>query len=215
MELTTTQIQEVQQFLNVNQLYYVDLKIEILDHMVLDIEEKMTKELVSFEVALQATKQYWTPLLKETSSFVFGMGFLAPKIVLKKAKRIFWKHYAVHVLVIFLALYPLFFFDNSFSFSIPFYAILLLRIIIVSAVVGFFYLLISKKNTQETTYSFIMNSQSIGLIIGAIVVLSFLRNMVELDLFKCGVFGAYLYSVYSYFIFYKKHQKAIINYKIS
>ncbi|WP_170063268.1 hypothetical protein [Polaribacter porphyrae] len=44
MEITKEQIQQVENYLDKKGLHYVDVRLEILDHIILDIEAEMNQE---------------------------------------------------------------------------------------------------------------------------------------------------------------------------
>ena len=97
MELTKNQIQEIENYIEVNNVDYLDLKIELLDHIVSDIEYKMNKGF-SFESALQLTKQKWSKHFRSSSSIFLGLQFSTSKVVLKKAVKEFRSFYVLYII---------------------------------------------------------------------------------------------------------------------
>lgn len=70
MEITTEQIQQVETYLTKKNFDFIDLKVEVLDHMISDIESLLTKKY-SFEDAFRITVLKWEKYFEETSSFYF------------------------------------------------------------------------------------------------------------------------------------------------
>jgi len=87
MELTTQQLQRVEHYLNVKEITYIDIRTEVFDHIVSDIETKMETEKLDFETVFYNVTDKWNVHLKQTSSCFFGRIFSVPKIVLDKAKK--------------------------------------------------------------------------------------------------------------------------------
>lgn len=216
MELTTTQIQEVEKYLQIKNFDFIDLRVEILDHMISDIESLMVKN-VSFENAFKMTTLKWDKHFKETSSFFFGMMYSESKIVVKKAVKMFKPFYFIYLAayilpVAFLKLVPLQF-DKSFVDFINGF----LLTIAVSAIIYVLFIMIKTKITKlKTTYRFILKTQYFGLIllIMGIAVGVFNENGEMNPVFTGFVCGGFT-IVFICHHFYKKHNEAIQQYKIS
>ena len=99
----------------------------------------------------------------------------------------------------------------SFDFEIqnpsqyPFF--IFLKGILVSSFVVFMYMFFSKNKKVETTYSFILKTQSLSVLTGLIALLMFFTTPKELNGINVGLFCTFIFSTYSYFHFYKKHKK--------
>lgn len=215
MQLSTEQIQKVEQYLNVKGIKYVDIRLEILDHMVSDIEDNISENEVPFHYAFSTAKQKWNPQLQETTSMFFGFGYAAPKIVIQKAKKIYWKHYFLLLLSYFLPFLALT--ELNFEIQNPseVSSFIFLKGIAVCSFVSFLYMFMTKKNTLKTTYGFILNAQSLGVLVGLFVLMIFIKNPGELNGIHIGMMCSFLFSTASYFYFYKKHKTEIKKYQIS
>jgi hypothetical protein len=88
MKLTTQQITQIEETLVLNGLKYDDIKLEVTDHIASEIEEKISNEEISFEVAFNEIFEKWKPELRLSSSFWVGFTNSVPKIVLDKWVRI-------------------------------------------------------------------------------------------------------------------------------
>ena len=88
MELTTQQIHQIETYLQKRKVDFIDLRVEILDHMISDIESLLQKNY-SFENAFKITTLKWEKHFTERSSFYFGMLYSESKIVVNKAVKEF------------------------------------------------------------------------------------------------------------------------------
>ncbi|MBU3011151.1 hypothetical protein KO506_07035 [Polaribacter vadi] len=218
MELTTEQLQRVEHYLNVKQIDYIDIRLEIFDHIISDIEAKMESEKLDFETAFYAVTDKWNKHLNDTSSFYFGIMYSAPKMVIEKAKKQYKKWF---YLSFFSCLTPSIIIDNSnilVSATIEnilnyaFYGITFICLLI-----GVY--LFIKKDTKKvkTTYSFVLKTQSLGFVIGFPILFSlrFLSENGVLNSFNISFLSIFILHLFCYFHFYKKHKEAIKKYKIS
>ena len=72
MEITKEQIHQIETYLQKRKVDFIDIKIEILDHMISDIEGLLQKNY-SFENAFKINTLKWEKHFTERSSFYFGM----------------------------------------------------------------------------------------------------------------------------------------------
>jgi hypothetical protein len=95
MKLTTEQIATIEETLVLNGLVYQDVKLELLDHIASEIEEKMSNEEISFELVFKEVFDKWKPELRPASYGLWlGRGYSGPKIIMDKmamyTKSRFW-----------------------------------------------------------------------------------------------------------------------------
>ncbi len=216
MELTIAEALQVENYLAKNKFEFIDLKIEVLDHIISDIESLMGKNL-SFENAFKITILKWNKLFEDTSSLFFGLQYSESKIVIKKANKIFkpyfFLYFSVYFLpVIFLKLVPIKFdesfvnFTNGFLSTASFIGILCMLIIFVKTI----------QSKVKTTYRFILKTQYLGIIF--LIITAFFGNVFsvkgEIVPFFAGFTFAGFVIVFINYHFYKKHNEAIQQYKI-
>ncbi|GAB7255677.1 hypothetical protein [uncultured Polaribacter sp.] len=218
MELTKEQTQRVEHYLNVKQIDYIDIRLEIFDHIISDIEEKMELEKLDFDTSFYAITDKWNKHLKDTSSFYFGVMYSAPKIILEKAKKYYKKWFFLSLLSYSI---PLILIDKlniilstkiENILNIVFYSIILICLL------SFAYLFVNKDTKKvKTTYSFVLKTQSLGILIGFLILfgLRFLSEKGVLNSFNVGFLSMYILNLFCYFYFYKKHKETIKKYKIS
>ncbi|TMM30437.1 hypothetical protein FDT66_06650 [Polaribacter aestuariivivens] len=217
MELTTQQIHKVEEYLNSKNFGFIDLRVEILDHIISDIENFMQKN-ISFENAFAMTRIRWEKHFRETSSFYFGMFFSESKIVVKKAIKQFRSFYFLYLTayilpVLIFKLFPVNatvgFANFVNGFLLSFSAVMVCYVVYI-----FIKTIVSK---QKTTFSFILKTQYFGiifLILGAVLGTVF-NEEGELNPIFTGFVSAGFAVVFICHYFFKKHQEAIQKYKIS
>jgi len=214
MELTKEQLQQVETYLDKKSFDFIDLKVEVLDHIISDIESFLGNNY-SFEYAFKITVLKWNPQLKESSSWIFGMGYAAPKLIIRKAKKVYWKQYLFLLSSYFLPFLLLTHYNFKIQNPTEFNFFIILKGTIILSFVAFIYMFLSKNNKTKTTYGFILKSQSLGAFTGLIVVAVFFTKLKELNGINIGMFCSFIFMTYSYFHFYKKHKEAIRKYENS
>jgi len=85
MKLTTDQIAKIDETLVLNGVVYEDIKLELIDHIASEIEDKIQNEGVYFDLALKNSFYERRNILKTSSApYWLGNFFNAPKIVIDK-----------------------------------------------------------------------------------------------------------------------------------
>jgi hypothetical protein len=216
MEITKQQLQRVTHYLNVKGITYIDLRMEIFDHIVSDIEAKMMAENSDFETAFYKVTNTWNKQLRKESSLYFGLTYSLPKIVLDKAKKVYKKWFFLSVLVYLIPYILLDHLKITFSQNAIDDLNVFLQILTVCTLMVFFRLLIIKyKEKNKTSFSFILKTLSWNFFIGFIV-LFYLNFSAQDDLQRLPIsfLAAFIFMTYSYFHFYKKHLEAVKKHKI-
>jgi hypothetical protein len=216
MEITKQQLQRVAHYLNVKGITHVDLRMEVFDHIISDIEAKMMAEKLDFETAFYKVTVTWNKHLIKESSLYFGLTYSLPKIVLDKAKKVYKKWYFLSVLAYLIPYILLDQLKITFSQNAIDVLNVFLQILAVCTLMVFFGLLIVKyKEKNKTSFSFILKTLSWNFFIGFIV-LFYLNFNAQDDLqsFPISFLAAFIFITYSYFHFYKKHLEAVKKHKI-
>ena len=216
MEITKEQQQRVEVYLQNKDFDFVDLKVEVLDHIILDIESLLS-ENYSFESAFSMVRVRWEIHFKETSSFYLGLHYSESKIVVKKAIKIFKPFYflylAAYILpVAFLKLVPIQVaentvdFINNFLFSFSASLLCYMIFIFVKTV----------RSKVKTTYRFILKTQYFGLffIILGVFFGAIFNDEGEMNPAFTGFTSGGFAVAFICHYFYKKHLEAIKKYKI-
>lgn len=97
MKLTTEQIAQIEETLVLDGLVYQDVKLEIIDHIASEIEERMSQEEISFDSVCKSVFEKWKSALVISSSYAWlGAFFKAPQFVVDKLVA-YSKREALHV----------------------------------------------------------------------------------------------------------------------
>ena len=86
MKLTNHQLMIIEETLVLNGVVYDDIKLELIDHIASEIEEKLNDKKSSFEVVFNEVLQKWKPELQP--SFSGLIGFTNPRIMTVKCHKI-------------------------------------------------------------------------------------------------------------------------------
>ena len=217
MELTNEELQQVENYLDKKDITFIDIRMEVFDHIVSDIEAKMETEKLDFETVFYSVTDKWNIHLKQESSFYFGSMFSVPKIVLEKAKKSFKKYYIIGVLVFLIPFLSIRILNPVFTEETKNTINLFLQIVTILSFVVFAILMIIKSiNKTQTTYRFILNTQSLSFIFSMIVLidLDFFTPKGILDSILVGLLSTFVFTTYIYYHFLNKHKEAIKKYKI-
>jgi len=217
MELNKEQIQLVNNYVEQN-MNYIDLKLEVLDHMVLDIEQLINKHNYSFENAYKSTLLKWNKSFRKTSNaFYFSNFYSAPKMVLSKAIKNFKWYFFTYLLFYFsIALST-----KYFTFSINENSILFLNTVIkylvIISLAAFIYLqTIIHFSKIKSTFGFIIKNHvfhGVFLLIPLLTNDYFKPNKSTLNLsLAWALIGIYIVIIL--FIFYKKHLKIVSKFSL-
>jgi hypothetical protein len=191
--------------------------VEVLDHMISDIESLRTKKY-SFEDAYRTTVLKWEKYFKETSSFYFGFSYSESKIVVKKAIKIFKPFYFLYLVayflpVAFLKLVPIKVAEDTADFINAF--------LVSSAAILLAYLLIivikTKQSKVKTTYRFILKTQylSVVLLVLGVFLGTVFNDEGEMNAVFTGFTSGGFAVVFICHYFFKKHEEAVNTYRIS
>jgi hypothetical protein len=157
MKLSPSQIEIIDVFLYKNNVKYIDIKLELLDHIASQIEVIMSNQNNSFEEAYDIVTTNWKPRFRSSSSFIIGLIYFFPQIVLDRlVARV--KKYTLF-LFCFTTLFtiPMFYYkDYSHLILTPFDGLFTRLTIALSL---FFSFLLIKINiySKPTSYRFLVN----------------------------------------------------------
>ena len=216
MELRNEQLQRVESYLDKKDITFIDIRTEVFDHIVSDIEAKMETEKLDFETVFYSVTDKWNVHLKQESSFYFGSMFSVPKIVLEKAKKSFKRYYIIGIFVFLIPFLSIRILNPVFTEEIKNTINLFLQIVTILSFVVFAILMIIKsKNKTKTTYRFILKTQSLSFIFSMIVLidLDFFRPNGILDSIQVGLLSTFVFTTYIYFHYLRKHSETIKKYK--
>ena len=211
MKLNHEQLHKIEKYLDSKNLDYADVRFEVFDHVVSEIEVFIETNKSDFGEAFSKITNKWNDYLKDDSSWFFGLGFSAPKIIVKKAKKMYLKHL---LFILAFCLVPHFMMTNlNITFN-NHYLYQSLQFFAIACLVGFFIMLFTRKRKVKSTYSFILNSRSLDCLTGLVVVLILFNKKNEIDGLLLGMVFSFFYVTYSHFYFFRKHQKFVSQQKL-
>jgi hypothetical protein len=216
MKLTNQQITTIEETLVLNGVVYDDIKLELLDHIAIEIESEISIKDKAFEVILKEVFENWKLQLRPTShNLLLGYGFLAPKIISDKFADDKKKELIAAGIIVSLFTILILLINNEFKE--PSVLLAIVFFLQASAVVGALLMTSSKlyilKSKIKTTHLFRFNKNFnllllYGLLIGfgCFPILPFNKS-IEIKVFSLITTLIYLFLIYgSLKLFYKHFQ---------
>jgi hypothetical protein len=209
MNLSKVQIYYIDAYLVKKGIKYLDVKLEMVDHIASEIETKTDQEDISFNDALLLVMKKWQYQFNDSRSFWTGIAITYPKIVLDKM-LLNMKIASIYTFVFMLIGLSFFaYFQKelnevlqSFSAEIELVCFLLLTLIVTIII------MINIKK-QSTTFSFFINRSASIIPIGFFVLLLD-EEVVQLQFFYVLIlFFQFAHMLKNYYLhrnFIKKHQ---------
>jgi len=207
MELTKEQIQRIDKYLDIKGVKLIDFRIEIFDHIISQIEQKLEVKNSDFETVFYQVTHEWNKQLNETTSWIFGLMYPAPKIVIKRAKKIFTHYFIISFLPILIIFIILLNKKILLSETIG-YSTIVLTIILLF--ISSFYTFKIWKSKEKTIYKFIVKTQLLNFMVMPLILI---HNSIN-DIMNIGVLGYIIIVAYYSRIFYKKHQQEKEKFKL-
>lgn len=102
MKLTNEQIELINRYLEQRNLNFLDLKVEIADHISCEIESEITTNNTSFEESCKIVFERWEPELRSSKKWLLGLENSFPKIVVKSLFNKVLFHYSFVVITVLL-----------------------------------------------------------------------------------------------------------------
>ena len=208
MELTKEQLSSVENYLLKKEVHFLDIKIEIFDHIASEIEFLIEEKGYKFEQAFHITTMKWNKYFVQKSSIYLGSTYYAPKIVIQKAKRSFKTHYLISITSYFILL--IIFQNIEVQFSeknITSLSFIFRGVAIVSGLFFLFTYYKKFKSKVKTTYSFILKTQTLNLLLFIIPIsnVSYFLENGKINGIMIGLLGVLICTTITTNYFYKKH----------
>ncbi len=206
MQLNQEQIKQIKEYLKAINFNYIDLKHEILDHMITDIENIMQEKQVDFHTVFTIVKIKWNSNFKQRSSLILGHFNLAPKIVIDKTKEIFTPFFIGYFISYYL---PMILF-RIFNIQLPDSLNLILLVLVIISLTISFYLIVKMASIKyDTVYSFLFNINkfSFFILLMSILILAATFKDISSIAISLSITGIYS-SIVSYYLF-KQHLTAL------
>ncbi|CAM1345446.1 hypothetical protein [Tenacibaculum amylolyticum] len=185
MQLNYEQISQIEHYLKKKGVYYEDIKIELLDHICIQIEALMSSGY-DFNTSFEEIVEKWDPMLSYSSSFYLGYTYSKPKIIIDKMKlRV--KGYVYKTWCIILLFLTFIYFTGhdiavNNSQVINIFSLSFLYVSCIAIVAGYFFI---RKTKQKTSYRFLYETQILPILTVPIILSnSILNKDGNLDLLK-------------------------------
>ncbi len=212
MKLSKEQIQQVEGYLTNKRLKYIDVRYEVLDHMVTDIEQLIELKDQSFSNASENVFAKWNKNFVTRSSFWIGSGFSGPKIFIDNSITIYKKMVFKIQLIAFVVIIGFGNFSNYFKVLQSNYSQEITLVFKTTASISMILLLYwfyqIKKTKLQTSYSFLF-TRSVLFSVLMFGVLGLLLSEGNSMILAFIVFG-----LWSGWLLYKNHMKSVSNYSL-
>ncbi|PCI06470.1 MAG: hypothetical protein COB81_00320 [Flavobacteriaceae bacterium] len=219
LNFTTEELEQVGRYLDMKGLVFVDIRFEILDHLLLDIEFEMNSKNLLFDIAFENVCQKWKESMKPTSSYWLGKGLTASRIVIDKNVHVLKKSYLkLFLMIVFSILIGLAVQDVLNSYFID------NRLIINKALAGFaggsmflgtYWIYKMNKGDVKTSFSFIF-SKVFGTFVLLFVFMTstdFFKESQGVSLLIIAVFSFGIQSFVFLVSLWYQHNKQVSMYK--
>jgi len=209
VKFTKEELAQVNRYLDIKELCYVDLRYEIMDHILLDIEHEITHEKVTFEEAFKKSCDKWKGSFYSESSYWLGISFYGPRIFIDKCVKINKPFFLILILsVLLLVGFGILFKPDVdfellryFSFGLtPFYIVFMV-----------YWWIQLKMSQAKTSFSFLFLRYAISnFIINSLMLFQFYGLSTDkLDLLDFVYLVFVINGLYQGFYLYKNHQKEV------
>jgi len=221
MKLTKEQIQEVENYLTNKDVEYVDLHLEVLDHISSDVENLMNDNQLNFNEAFEEVKEKWNEVFSYKWSYWLGISNGGSKLFIDHCLRIYRPiliKIALSLLasIIFFSIYYKKLEVNLASYqTIGKYMFLIFSILYVALI----YIWKHKINDagKTTTYYYLYKKTVMPNVAFSVLlilqVILFDKNVFDVSILLFSI--VFLLNLYTGFTFYKNHIQTIEKYKMA
>lgn len=163
MKLSESQIQQIENYLDRKELFQLDVRMEVLDHIIAGIEKAIQEEDIDFESAFATEKEKWQKDLNGYSSSWIGWVWSGPKIVIKKCESWIKKTYLISFICMLCIGLPIYFWIDGLTEV----TVRVINMVIGIGYYGFILWCIwayyrMKNGAFKTTHLYLFGVQSVG-----------------------------------------------------
>lgn len=220
IKLSKEQLQKIKDYLNNNNVEYIDLHLEVLDHISTDIELLMEK--VSFEEAFKQVKLKWNKNFRKTSSLWLGVINERPEIIMNKCIKIYKPLFIKFIALIIVFAGLSYIVNHYIEYSLAEYEktlsiVIAVALLFYTGVILFWYFKM-KFGKMKTTFSYLYRIQILPSLFSVVLFNPFLNDSY---ITKENTFNVLMATMYFIFFLtaiganylFKKHKKSVSNYK--
>ncbi|WP_431166022.1 hypothetical protein [Tenacibaculum halocynthiae] len=209
MELTKNQTQQVKKYLDKKMVYYIDIRVEVLDHIISEIESTMLTEK-DFDHSFNKATEKWNVLLQNSSSIYLGYCYVKPLLIINKMKK-YGKPHAIKIWSIFILMLLSIGFNDSISLNVSTLITDIANItfqtvsyvISLLIILGYVHIYSTKR---KTSFRFLYETQVLAVVLFPFMISgSFITKHDGLDLLKTMILVVSLFMFQLAIKLYKKH----------
>ncbi|MEO9660612.1 hypothetical protein [Maribacter dokdonensis] len=164
MKLQQSELKQIRDFLDKKELFQIDLRAEIYDHIIESTCQNMRLNSVDFDEAFSVETQRWNIELDNYSSFWLGLYWNGPRIMISKSVKQIKKVYLKSTLASLFIVLTAFILNGIFSIT---FLDSISKIIGAVYIIFFVILLVYdyriKTTDYQTTFSFLFKINAIGV----------------------------------------------------
>lgn len=208
MNLSKEQIDYIDAYLVKKGIKYLDVKLEMVDHIASEIENKIENEHISFDDAFSVVIKTWQYQFVNRSSFWVGAIYSFPKIVLDKIalRAKLMTIYSLIFIVLWLTLYA--FFETELNKILkPFSLAIEISSIAVALSILSIVIYINIKS-KPTSFRFLVN-QSSPILMFVFFIVMMDNQVVQLQFFYFAILSFYSFYILKNFISHRDFIKKI------
>ncbi len=219
MKLTEEQLQQIETYLNNNDIEYIDLHLEVLDHISTDIENEMTTNNISFNEAFDKIRIKWSKTFSYKWTFWLGVSNGGSKLFIDHCLKIYkplWFKSILGILAFIATFYGIvliFNIDLDANYNLFKFTILSMALFFPALLVYWRYQL--KIIKLVSTYSYLYNKQIFpNIFIMLLLIFQIaIREKENFSDFMFVYFTVFFLVLIMGYNFYKNHLKTVSNYK--
>jgi len=219
IKLTKEQLQQIEAYLNNNDIEYIDLHLEVLDHISTAIENEMTIHNISFKEAFDKIRIKWSKTFSYKWTFWLGVSNGGSKLFidhcLKIYKPLWFKSILAIVafIVVFYGIVAIFNIDLDANYQL--FKSTFLSIALFFPVLLVYWNSQLRKTKLASTFSYLYNKQIFpNIFITFVMIFQIaIREKENFSHFTFVFFTLFFSILIMGFNFYKNHLKVVSNYK--
>ena len=219
MKLTKEQIQKIEDYLTNKDVEYIDLHLEVLDHISTDIENIMTENKVDFNNAFEDVKLKWDKTFTYKWTFWLGISNGGSKLFIDHCLEIY-KPLSLKIIISILIFTSSFYwFIKSYNIELITYKSIIhkasIAFSVIFALIIYYWIFSIKRTKLKSTFSYLFTKHIAPTLFSVFIflVLDEFNNQQEFKFIKVLMFSSFVAILWMGNIFYKNHLKAVLNFK--
>lgn len=219
MKLTKEQIQDIENYLKNKDVNYIDLHLEVLDHISTDVETTMDENQLDFKEAFESVKLKWNKAFSYKWTYWLGSSNGGSKLFIDNCLKIYKPLVFKGILLVIVIISTFYGSTKIYNINIIQYKQFINLVYILFSIIylGFnlFWYFQLKKATIKSTYSYLFNKQVFPIIFQVLFlfVIDSFNNQGEFKYSKLLILSSLISVLFIGHYFYKNHLKVVSSYK--